>query len=120
MDRTHENSKQKSINQNKIKDSHTIEKKTSSSIVGETKIKNQMSFDMNIKNGGLSEVLISQNKSRNYQSSFGKNNIFNSDKSPSFSSTNMKPNNNVLKDGFVSKTIKSKSNIEFESSKINY
>lgn len=120
VDRTNDQSKLKSNISNKIKENNPIDKKTSANLVGEKKIKNQMSFDINIKNGGLSDLLVSQNKSRNYQSSFGKNNIFISDKTPSYNSINMKANNNILKEGFVSKTIKSKSNIEFESSNINY
>ena len=120
VERKSEVLKQKSFSNNKndkviIKESINFEKKkTNNYIINDIKPNNQMSFEVNLNNGGLTDLLVNQNKSRNYQSSFGKNNIFNSDKTPTYSSINIK-NNNLLKDNLITKTIQPKSNVKFEN-----
>lgn len=110
----------KKINKQKfVKVINAKDKKMSSFMDNDINSNSKISHDIIQKNIKVSQLLTNQNKSRNFQTIFGKNATLNTDKPLGSEILTMKNNKNVLKDSFVLKTLKTFSNVEYNKTFVN-
>jgi hypothetical protein len=110
----------KDINKQKLIKSNNVTNKQISSFMDNDLInKGHINIDIIQKKGIVSEVLSNRNKSRNNQTIFEKNILFNTERNTGNKTLNYKYNKNFAKDAFALKTLKSFSNIDYNKSYVN-